>query len=285
VVHVIDVDRTSATYGEQIAPDVVITDGYPGPPSISPAYDEDGNAYVFIPHGQIPNPNAPATSGKITVINTKTNEIERTITLPSAPVNIAFSPDGSLAYVGQNDTLSVVDTATGQVLFTTVADVSPDGFPNLVAVSSDGKSIYLSDPLTSYGTTQQQPTVLGNTISVVSFTTGTNTAAPEITAEPDEDNVNPDTGAVPVSVTTSDGDGDALNVFVSVQPSKGRVIVTPNNEGGYTVVYTPTEQARQDAGSGGPTTDTFVLTVSDAQKYQTTTVTVPITPAAESVTV
>ena len=102
---------------------------------------------------------------------------------------------------------------------------------------------------------------------------------------PDESSVDPDTGAVPVAVTTSDGDDDAVTVFVAVKPTKGHVTITPTGDGNYTVTYTPTEQARQDAAAGGPTEDTFVLTVSDAQKYQSTTVTVPIKPAEELVSV
>jgi hypothetical protein len=47
----------------------------------------------------------------------------------------------------------------------------------------------------------------------------------------------------------------------------------------------PTEQARQDAANGGAVEDSFVLTVSDAQKYETTTVTVPITPSDNALSV
>jgi VCBS repeat-containing protein len=279
----LDADSEEFAYGEEIADPLQVNGGFPGPPNVSPDYDEDGNAYIYVANVQALT-GQPQT-GKITVIDTKTNSVAGTVDLPSAPLNIAFSPDGSLAYVGSTDSMSVVNTATREVLFTTVADVSPDGFPNLVAVSSDGKSVYVSDLLKTFDISDPASIELGTTVSVISFATGTNTATPGITAEPDEDNVDPSTGAVPVAVTTSDDDGDALTVFVAVQPSEGHVTITPSGGGNYTVTYTPTEEARQNAANGGPTEDTFVLTVSDAQKYQTTTVTVPIKPAEESVTV
>jgi YVTN family beta-propeller protein len=171
-VHVINLNADSPdfAYGEDIAPAVSVDNGFPGPPVVSAPYDSDGDAYVYVPNVQVPI--GPPQPGKVTVIDTKTNTVVGTIEVPSGPSNVVFSPDGSLAYIANADSVSVVDTATRTVLFTTPADVSPDGSSNYVAVSRDGKSVYVSDLFTTYDP-QHGVIDLGNTVSVLSLTTGT----------------------------------------------------------------------------------------------------------------
>ena len=285
-IHRFNLDAASGEfdYGDEIGTAVPVSEGIPGPPVVSPAYDEEGHSYVFVPHGAFPGSPGP---GKITVIDTKDNSVE-TIEIASQPLNIAFSPDGSLAYIGSTDTITVIDTANLTEVFTTVADVSPDGYPNYVAVSGDGKTIYVSDLLTVYDfdfNTGESDIQLGNTVSVISLTTGANTAAPVIDWNVNEEGIDPETGAVPVAVTVDDGDGDALTVFVADQPSHGSITITPLGGGNYTVTYTPDAQARLDAfDSLGPDEDTFVIVVSDGEKIDTKEVTVPISPAESAVT-
>lgn len=69
---------------------------------------------------------------------------------------------------------------------------------------------------------------------------------------------NSTTGTVAGSVTGTDKDKDALTYIVST-PTRGTVSITA--KGAYT--YTPTPQARHDAAAGGPTTDTFTVTIDD----------------------
>src|SRR5262245_49199933 len=92
-----------------------------------------------------------ANNGTISVYDTATATIAKTITVGLHPSAMAFSPDGSRLYVANanSDSISVIDTATDSVQAT--IDVRPDASaplgsaPNAIAVSSADGTIYVAN--------------------------------------------------------------------------------------------------------------------------------------------
>jgi YVTN family beta-propeller protein len=74
------------------------------------------------------------------VIDTATNRVLTNIMI-SYPREVAFSPDGARVYVGneRSGMVSVIDTATNQVLRTIPVGNSPAG----IAVSPAGARVYV----------------------------------------------------------------------------------------------------------------------------------------------
>jgi YVTN family beta-propeller protein len=85
-------------------------------------------------------------SNNVSVINTSTNTVTATIPVGKVPSGIAFSPDGTRVYVmntGEN-TISVIDTATNAVTATIALGGRPRLGPELLAITPDGKSLYVT---------------------------------------------------------------------------------------------------------------------------------------------
>ncbi|MGA5464542.1 Ig-like domain-containing protein [Mycobacterium sp. NPDC050041] len=220
-----------------------------------------------------------ATTNSVSIIDTATDTVVATVPVGALPTGVAFSPDGSLAYVAGADNFSIIDTSSRQFVLTTATDGSPDGQPFDYVVATEDH-IYLTD---QYLVSPAAGGTLNNQLTVVSFFAGENLSAPAITSTSVQ-GANPNSGAVPVIVRATDVDGDALSVLVT-QPANGRVKVTPNADGSYTVTYTPDGQARLDAyASDDPITETFVVTVTDGQRTDSTDVTVTVSPAEAAVT-
>ncbi|MCO1602776.1 YncE family protein [Desulfosporosinus nitroreducens] len=84
----------------------------------------------------------------VTVINTATNTILTTISLPddSFPKGVAITPDGSRAYVtnrGTPDSVTVINTATNTIVTTIPL---PDGSdPAGIAITPDGSRAYVTN--------------------------------------------------------------------------------------------------------------------------------------------
>jgi YVTN family beta-propeller protein len=101
-------------------------------------------------------PGAPSGlgSGSVTVVSTATDEVLGTIAVGVDPIDVAFSPDGRSAYVTNNGALSpglvsVIDTSTRTVVrtltpTTTPSSGSPGQNPTSVAVTPDGKEVWVS---------------------------------------------------------------------------------------------------------------------------------------------
>ncbi|WP_431234657.1 beta-propeller fold lactonase family protein [Mycolicibacterium psychrotolerans] len=86
------------------------------------------------------------TGNTVSVLNTATNQVTATITLPApavGPQGVAMSPDGTRVWVGstQGKTVSVIDTATNTVIKTLPLSTEP-GF---IAFSPDGHLAYIAD--------------------------------------------------------------------------------------------------------------------------------------------
>jgi YVTN family beta-propeller protein len=95
-----------------------------------------------------------ANKGKISVIDTVKKEIVTTIDIgnPFSPSGVVFTPDGKRAYVAKWDTKSkeipsyevaVINTATYQIVKTITIDKKPLG----IAITSDGKEVYVTIPV------------------------------------------------------------------------------------------------------------------------------------------
>ena len=85
-------------------------------------------------------------SHNVSVIDTATNTVTATIPVGKQPSGIAFSPDGARVYVmntGEN-TISIIDTATNAVTATITLGGRPRQGPELLAITPDGKSLYVT---------------------------------------------------------------------------------------------------------------------------------------------
>jgi len=87
-----------------------------------------------------PQTGQPALGG-ISVISTATDKVTSTLSLPTDPRNIAFSPSGATAYVTTSEGVLVIKTATVKVLTVIRGLGNPEG----VAVSPDGKTVYVTN--------------------------------------------------------------------------------------------------------------------------------------------
>src|SRR5580704_4998269 len=143
-----------------------------------------------------------SSSGNVSVIDTATNMVVTTVTVPFGANGVAVTPDGRHAYVADDNfvgqgTVSVIAAASN-----TVAATIPVGrFPNGVAVTPDGAHAYV----TNLGTS---PFFLG-TVSVID--TATNTVV---------DTINVGTRPVGVAITP-----DGQHAYVASNNSAGTISV------------------------------------------------------------
>jgi YVTN family beta-propeller protein len=85
----------------------------------------------------------------LTVIDTPTNTVDKSIPVGNHPAGVAIAPGGGFVYVTNyvDGTVSVVDTATLTVTATVPVGSNPDG----VVVTPDGKSVYVTHDITGGG--------------------------------------------------------------------------------------------------------------------------------------
>ncbi|HKE84359.1 MAG TPA: bifunctional YncE family protein/alkaline phosphatase family protein [Vicinamibacterales bacterium] len=93
-------------------------------------------------------------SGTVSVVDTTSNTVVKSIDVGLHPTGMALSPDGSRLYVtnANSDTVSVIDTATDSVAKTIhVGHLGPGrvpilgSSPNAVTVSPDGRTLYVAN--------------------------------------------------------------------------------------------------------------------------------------------
>ena len=108
------------------------------------------------------------TYGAVSVIDTDPasgtyNETIATITVPDGAQDVAVSADGSRAYVTHSDgkTVTVIDTATNQVIGTFTTDQNSTAGSQYITVGSDGR-LYITDQAdgTTYAVTVGDATAL-----------------------------------------------------------------------------------------------------------------------------
>ena len=86
------------------------------------------------------------TGKTVSVVNTATNQVATTITLPTpavGPQGVAMTPDGTRVWVGstQGTAVSVIDTATDSVIKTVPLSTAP----GMIAFSPDGHFAYIAN--------------------------------------------------------------------------------------------------------------------------------------------
>ncbi|MCV7015103.1 Ig-like domain-containing protein [Mycolicibacterium madagascariense] len=214
---------------------VTVTDGHGGvtPVSVSVPITPTNTA----PTGSV-TVNAPSTGGVVTGTITGTDAEGDTVTYTG--------PTGTTTNGG-----TVTTTATGGFTYTpspTAQHAAAGGGP-----TTDTFTVSLTD---GHGGTTP--------VSVSVPITPTNTA-PTATATVGAPS---SSGVVSGTITATDADGDTLTYTgpTGTTTNGGTVVVT--STGAFT--YTPTAAARAAAGTGGPTTDTFAVTVTDGHGGTTT---------------
>jgi YVTN family beta-propeller protein len=138
-------------------------------------------------------PTGSSGTGSVSVVSTSTDGVIGTVDVGDGPIDVAFSPDGRTAYVTDNGFLepgsvSVVDTATLGVVRTLAMPVqtsSSGSNPTSVAVSPDGKNVWVSE-VSDLGATMGVAGATGtaDSVSVFSAATGAPVATIPVGAGP-----------------------------------------------------------------------------------------------------
>jgi YVTN family beta-propeller protein len=102
------------------------------------AVSPDGTQLWVADTGPQTGPGAPTN---IEVISTATDTVTATLSLPSAPAQVAFSPSGATVYVTTAAGLWIFNTATHQV----TGVIRGLGDPHGIAVSPDGGTVYVTN--------------------------------------------------------------------------------------------------------------------------------------------
>lgn len=203
-------------------------------------------------------------SGTVSVLNpAAAAPLVGTITVGAQPMGVALGPDGSVLYVANGrDTISVIDTATRTVISTVAGDPAPESGSHRLALSPDGRQIFLTDMADN----------ALRTLTVVRGNTAPTAGTPTVGTP------NAQTGAVSGNLNFTDADGDPLTYTVLTPPANGTLSI--NSAGTYT--FTPTQAAR-NAAARAASTVTFSVRAGDGTATGTVTVTVPITPGQTTV--
>jgi YVTN family beta-propeller protein len=104
---------------------------------IGVAVTPDG-ARVYVVNANF-SPVGPPQPGDVSVIDTATNTVVKTVTVGAGPQAVAITPDGAYAYVNNfpDNTLSVIETASNNVVDT----VRVDGGPRWVTIPSRHRQV------------------------------------------------------------------------------------------------------------------------------------------------
>jgi YVTN family beta-propeller protein len=107
----------------------------------------------------------------VSVISVASGTVTSTIPVGPGPFGVAFTPDGSKAYVTNGYTVSVITVASGTVTSTIPVGKSPVGVAFGVAFTPDGSTAYV----TTYGS---------GTVSVITVASGTVTSTIPVGPDP-----------------------------------------------------------------------------------------------------
>jgi YVTN family beta-propeller protein/VCBS repeat-containing protein len=222
------------------------------------AVSADGSRVYVSNHG----------SGTVSVINpTATTPVVATVKVGARPMDLALSHDGTVLYVANGrDTVSVVSTLTNAVTSTISVDSRPETSSHRIAISPDGKQIYITD-------------TADNAVRVLSLVRG-NTAP--VAGTPTVGTPNATTGVVTGNLAVTDPDGDKLTYAVTSPPANGTLVVDAAGNFTFTPISAVAHTSALAPTSGSGTTS-FTVAVSDGKAGTPTTVTVPVVAAAQPV--
>jgi YVTN family beta-propeller protein len=164
------------------------------------------------------------SSEEVFVINTETDAVVGSFPVGPEAYVVAFSPDGTRAYVGMEKGVDVVNTATRKVI---AGPIDVGGFPEEIAVSPDGKSMYV---------------VAESVKGIAVIDTALNQFAGDIT-----------TATEPTSI--------------AVSPDGRRLYATTESAGTVTVIETATKQVVGSPIAVGGTPDEIAITPSGRTAY------------------
>ncbi|MDY9926298.1 PKD domain-containing protein [Methanosarcina sp.] len=139
-------------------------------------------------------------SNTVSVIDTSTNTVTATVNVGSWPVGVAVNPDGTKVYVVSAGSMSVIDTASNNIIDTLA--VGRDG----VAINPAGTRVYVTSSSL-------------NTVSVIDTSTNTVTATVNVGNSPSGVAVNPDGSKIYVANSVS-------NTVSLIDTSTNTVIAT-----------------------------------------------------------
>ena len=120
---------------------------------------------------------ANSANGTVSVINTATNVVTKTLTVGLNPYAVTLTPSGAFAYItnGNSNSVSIINTSSNTVTGTIAVGTNPYG----IATSPDGTKVYV----TNNGS---------NTVSVINTATNTVTATVAVGVSPYGIIVSPD---------------------------------------------------------------------------------------------
>jgi YVTN family beta-propeller protein len=164
------------------------------------AVNPDGTKLYVTTEGEYPD-----YKGIVEVVDVASNTVtDRVGSVGTSPGRVAVSPDGARVYVTNegNNSVSVIDTSTNNVIATVNVGINPNG----IAVTPDGKKVYVANHYS-------------NNVSVI------DTALNEVTAT-----LNVGNGPIGVALgklnVTSSETGNVTNIEPNSEPSQ-----SPNTSG------------------------------------------------------
>lgn len=159
--------------------------------------------------------------GNVSVIDTATNTITDTVKVGSS--DVVVSPDGKKVYVTSRDSnnISVIDTGINTVTATVPVGNSPSG----IAVTADGKKVYIAN--------SGNLTTTDDTVSVIDTDTNTVTATVHVGSHPYGVGVAPDGTKIYVAnlysrtVSVVDTATNNVTTTVDIDNSPYEIVVNP----------------------------------------------------------
>ena len=206
-------------------------------------------------------------TGQVTVIDTEKNKKVTTINIGGAPFSIAFSPDGTKAYVASQqypllDHVSVIDTLTHAVS----ATVPVGSYPIGIAALPDGSKVYVA------GNNNLSPglTVIDTAALTVTATIPLGTTPFAVAALPDSSKVYV-TDLDDHTVTAVDTSSNVAETIVTGVTNANGIAVHPDGTRVYVTSYLATDPL--------PTTGS-IFVIDTSTNTITGTITLPGLPGA-----
>ena len=162
---------------------------------------------------------ANSASGTVSVINTATNVVTKTLTVGANPYAVTLIPSGNFAYItnGNSNSVSIINTTTNTVTGTIAVGTNPYG----ITTSPDGTKVYV----TNNGS---------NTVNVINTATNTVTATIPVGINPFGVIVSPDNSKLYVvngtgnTVSVINTATNTVTATVPVGTNPRRISITPD---------------------------------------------------------